>query len=158
MPKITMLPGDVISASEAECYATIGGSRYNVINAVSLEAKMEKKKKEVPILGRVANGNKTTGAKLTGKMTMHYVSSIMRRIAIDYLHTGKDTYFEIQCTNEDPTSSVGRQTVVLKGCNFDSIILAKFAAGENVLDEEIAFTFEDADMPEEFGTLAGMTE
>lgn len=37
-------------------------------------------------------------------------------------------YFDIQITNEDPTNGVGRQTVILKDCNLDGGILAKFDA------------------------------
>jgi len=64
--------------------------------------------------------------------------------------------FDIQVTNEDPTSSVGRQTIIHKDCNLDSGILAKFDADAEYLDEEISGTFEDWEMPEEFSLLDGM--
>ena len=41
---------------------------------------------------------------------------------LEYIKTGRDTYFDIQVINEDPTSSVGKQTVVLKKVNIDSFI------------------------------------
>lgn len=59
-------------------------------------------------------------------------------------------------TNEDPTSSVGRQTVILKDCNMDGGLLAKFDADAEYLDEDMDFTFEDFEMPETFTMLAGM--
>ena len=59
-------------------------------------------------------------------------------------------------TNEDKTSSVGRQTVILKDCNMDGGILAKFDADAEYLDEEMEFTFEDWEIPEKFTELAGM--
>ncbi|MCW0762880.1 phage tail tube protein, partial [Clostridioides difficile] len=43
---------DTISASLAECFVTIEGKRYNFMQAINLEAKMEKTKSEVPILGK----------------------------------------------------------------------------------------------------------
>lgn len=153
---VAMKASDTLFASEAECFLTVSGNRYNVMNAVNLEAKFEKTKKEVPILGKTIQGNKACGGKGTGKMTLHYVSSLFRKMMIDYIHTGKDVYFEIQCTNEDPSSAVGRQTITLKDCNLNSVILAKFAAGSDILDEDVDFTYEDADMPEEFTELAGM--
>lgn len=73
-----------------------------------------------------------------------------------YKDTGEDVYFDIQVTNEDPTSSVGRQTVILKDCNIDGGILAKFDADAEYLDEDMDFTFEDFEMPETFTMLAGM--
>ena len=67
-----------------------------------------------------------------------------------------DIYFDIQITNEDPTTSVGRQTIILKDCNLDGGILAKFDADAEYLDEDVDFTFEDVEMPEKFNLLAGM--
>lgn len=152
----TMNIEDTLSAAEAECYITLDGKRYKAINAVSLEAYFTKTKKEVPILGRKIKGNRTIGGKGTGKMTVHMVTSIFRKKMIDYINTGKDFYFDVQVTNEDPTSSVGRQTVILKGVNFDKALLAKFDANGEVLDEDSDFTFESVEMPEEFNMLAGM--
>ena len=56
-------------------------------------------------------------------------------------------------TNEDPTSSVGRQTVILKGCNLDGGIITKFDADAEYIDESVDFTFEDFEMPEKFSSL-----
>lgn len=119
---------DAVSASLAECYVTIEGNRYNLMQAIKLEAKVEKTKSEVPILGKTGKGNKATGWKGTGSATFHYNMPIFRRLLKRYKDTGEDIYFDIQCTNEDPTSSVGRQTVILKDCNMDGGILAKFDA------------------------------
>ena len=65
-------------------------------------------------------------------------------------------YFDIQISNEDPTSAVGRQTVILKGCNMDGGVLAKFDADAEYLDEEMDFTFEDWEIPQKFQALSGM--
>ena len=59
-----------------------------------------------------------------------------------YKSTGEDVYFDIQVTNDDPTSSAGRQTVILKDCNIDGGVLARFDADDDYLDEELSFTFE----------------
>lgn len=147
---------DTVSASLAECFATIDGKRYNLMQAINLEAKFEKTKSEVPILGKTGKGNKTTGWKGTGSATFHYNTSIFRELLQQYKETGKDTYFDIQITNEDPTSQVGRQTVILKECNIDGGILAKFDADAEYLDEDMDFTFEDFEIPETFSLLNGM--
>jgi hypothetical protein len=152
----TMNAKDAVSASLAECFVTIDGNRYNFMQAINLEAKFEKNKSEVPILGKTGKGNKTTGWKGTGSATFHYNTSIFRELMVKYKNTGEDVYFDIQVTNEDLTSSVGRQTVVLKGCNIDGGILTKFDADAEYLDEDMDFTFEDFEMPEKFTMLAGM--
>ena len=147
---------DTISGSLAKCFCTIEGNRYNLMQAISLEANFEKNKTEVPILGKTGKGNKATGWKGTGSATFHFNSSIFRMLMKRYKDTGEDVYFDIQVTNEDPTSSVGRQTVILKDCNIDGGLLAKFDADAEYLDEDMDFTFEDFEMPETFTMLDGM--
>lgn len=149
---------DAISASLAECYVTIGDNRYQFMQAINLEAKMEKTKSEIPILGKTGKGNKTTGWKGTGSATFHYNTSIFREILQRYKNTGEDIYFDITVTNEDPTSTVGNQTIILKGCNIDGGILVKFDADAEYLDEDIDFTFEDWEMPNTFSLLTGMLQ
>lgn len=147
---------DTISASLAECFVTIEGNRYNFMQAINLEAQFNKNKSEVPILGKTGKGNKATGWTGSGSATFHYNTSIFRELAYRYKQTGEDVYFDIQVTNFDPTSSVGRQTVILKDCNLDGGLLAKFDADAEYLDEDMDFTFEDFEIPEKFTLLEGM--
>ncbi len=156
MPRQIMHAKDSVSASMAECFVTIGENRYNFMQAINLEASIEKNKTEVPILGKTGKGNKATGWTGSGSATFHFNTSIFRKLLKQYKETGQDIYFDIQVTNEDPTSSVGRQTVILKDCNLDGGLIAKFDADEEYLEDEFDFTFEDFEMPEEFGMLDGM--
>ena len=156
MANITMKAKDSLSAKLAECFITIGNNRYNFMQAIDFEASFEKTKSEVPILGKTGMGNKSTGWKGTGSATFHYNTSIFREMMLNYKNTGEDVYFEIQVTNDDPTSAAGRQTVVFVDCNIDGGILAKFDANGEYLDEEMDFTFEDFKMPETFKLLDGM--
>ena len=149
---------DTVSASLAECYVTLEGKRYNLMQAINLEANFEKNKTEVPILGKTGKGNKATGWTGTGSATFHYNTSVFRMLMYRYKETGEDVYFDIQVTNEDPTSAVGRQTVILKDCNVDGGILAKFDADAEYLDEDMDFTFEDFEIPEQFKLLQGMEQ
>ena len=153
---ITMLSKDAISASLAECFVTIGSRRYNFMQAINLEANFEKNKTEVPILGKTGKGNKSTGWSGSGSATFHYNTSIFRELMLAYKETGEDVYFDMQITNEDPSSAAGKQTVVLIGCNIDGGVLAKFDADGEYLDEDMDFTFEDFSMPDKFELLNGM--
>lgn len=153
---ITMKGKDALFAAAAECFITVDGRRYNAMNCINMEVTIKRNKIQVPILGNMMKGNKATTMEGTGKGTFHYNWSVMRALAKKYKDTGVDTYFEIQITNEDPTSNAGRQTIVLLDCNFDDLTLAKFDADGEYLDEELNFTFEDWKMPEEFALLDGM--
>lgn len=151
-----MKGSDAISAKLAECFITIKGRRYNFGNIIDFEAPIEKNKVEVPILGKLMTSHKTVGMSGTFTGTMHYNQSIFRQLLIDYKNTGVDTYFEIQITNEDPQTKLGRQTLVLKQCNLDGGMLTKFDADGEYLEEDIDGTFEDFTMPEKFKELLGL--
>lgn len=146
---------DTIAAKLAQCYITIGTRRYNFMQMKDMEVKVEKQKSSVPRLGATMLGHKAYGMEGTYSGTAHYNQSIMRQLLLDYKNTGVDTYFEMQITNDDPTSAAGAQTVVLYDCNMDGGILAKFDADGEFLDEEMEGTFEDFSMPESFANLTG---
>jgi hypothetical protein len=153
---VIMKGKDTLSAKLAECFLTIGGRRYNFMQMINFEANIEKNKTVVPILGRTGQANKSTGWTGTFSATMHYNQSVLRQMLADYKDTGADTYFDIQVTNEDPTSAAGRQTIIFVDCNIDGGVLAKFDADGEYLDEEIEGTFEDFKMPEKFALINGM--
>lgn len=148
---------DAISAKLAECFVTIEGKRYNFMQMIDFEAKVEKNKNEIPILGQTGAGNKGAGWSGTFSGTAHYNQSILRRLLLRYKKTGEDVYFDIQVSNYDPTSAAGKQTIILTGCNLDGGILTKFDADGEYLDEEIEGTFEDWSMPMKFKNLPGMS-
>ena len=112
---------------------------------------------EVPILGKTGKGNKATGWKGTGSAKFHFNTSIFRELLQNYAKTGEDMYFDIQIVNEDPTSSVGKQTIMLIGCNMDSGLIAKFDADADYLEDEFDFTFEDWKLMDKFTPLSGMS-
>lgn len=147
---------DAVAGSLAECYVTLGKNRYNFMQLYEFESSYEFNIVDVPILGRVTKGNKPIGGKGTWSGTAHYNQSVLRQIAYDYQTTGVIQHFDIQVTNEDKTSSIGRQTIILKDCLMDSITLAKYNADEELLTEDVSGTFESWEMPEKFKMLEGM--
>lgn len=81
---VTMKAKDTVFAALAECFVTIGTRRYNFMQAINLEAKFEKTKTEVPILGKTGKGNKASGWKGTGSATFHYCFVFQNGITVDY--------------------------------------------------------------------------
>lgn len=141
---------DTISGQEGRAYATIGNNMEEMFYVKTLEATVEKTKTEVKTLGKRGVQHKAAGWTGTGSMTIYYATTLFRQLMIDYMKTGKDVYFDIQIVNEDPTSSIGKQTVVLRNVNLDSVIFAKVDTESDVLDEEISFTFDDVDILDSF--------
>lgn len=152
----TMQAKDVIAAKMASAYVTIDGKRYLLFQAKSLEAKLEKDKQEVAILGKMQKGHKSVGLNGTGSMTIYKNTALFDDMLIKFKSTGEDTYFDMQITNNDPTSAAGRQTTILKDCNIDSAVIANYDADGEWLEQDVDFTFEDVEQPERFAMLDGM--
>lgn len=157
MPQ-TMHARNAVSAKMAECYVTIDNQRYNFMSAINLEVTFEKNKTEVPILGRMNRGHKSTSSSITGSAEFHLNTSIWRELAYKFQERGEDIYFDMQITNEDITASdIGRQTIILYDCNWDSMTLAAFDAdSDDVLTESIDFTAERFEIPEKYKMMDGV--
>lgn len=151
-----MLAKDAVSAKLAECYVTIDDERFLLMQGKSFEAKFEKEKKKISILGKTGQGNKSTSWSGSGKMTIYHNTPIFDKMMLKFKDTGEDIYFDVQVTNEDPTSAAGRQTMTFSGCNIDGGVLAAFDADGEFLEQDIDFTYEDFQMPESFKQLNGM--
>lgn len=144
---------DTINGTQGTCFAVIDNTRTELMQVKNITATVEKKKTEIPILGITGKQHKAGGWNGAGKMTAYYVSSMFRKMMLDYIKTGKDTYFELMVTNEDPTSGTGTQTVVLKGVNIDTVVFTKLDVEKEALDEEMEFTFNDVDILDTFNEL-----
>lgn len=142
---------DAISGQEAKAFATINGQVEEMFYAKKFEAKIKKNKKGIKTLGKRGTQNKANGFEGTGSMTIYYMTSRFRQLMLDYTKNGKDAYFDIQITNEDPSSTIGKQTVVIKNVNLDEIVIASFDVEAEFLEEEVTFTFDDWDINNEFG-------
>ena len=147
--------GDTISGQEAVAKMAIKNadgttSIEDMFFGKNLEASCDINKTAVKTLGKRGEQHKPNGWTGSGSMTIFYVTSLFRRMAMQYIKTGIPVYFDILVSNNDPASSVGTQTTVLKNCSLDSVILAKFDVDADVLDEDIDFTFDDAEILDQF--------
>lgn len=142
--------GDVINGREGTAYMTIDGRNVALFFLKNIEASVELTKTEVPVLGKRITQQKVTGAAGSGSMTIHKVTSEFANIGVNYLKTGTVPEVTIKVTNEDPQSSIGRQSTLLKGVLLDSIVIAKLDVEAETLDEDVDFTFNDAEILESF--------
>lgn len=148
-----MKASDAISGKEGSLYAIIDGNVTQVAECKSITAKITKNKTEFKALGYRGTQQKATGWTGSGTLTIHYASSRWAKMMIDYAKDGTDTYFKLQIINEDPTSSIGKQTVTLIDVNFDEAEIAKLDTEADFLDQTMNFTFSDVEMPDEFSEL-----
>lgn len=144
---------DTITGQEGTAFATIGGENIEMFYIKKLEAKIEKEKAEIKTLGRRGTQHKTTGWKGTGSMTIYYVTSRFRKMMLEYVEKGRDTYFSIKVTNNDSVSGAGRQVVILKDVNLDSVVMATLDTESTALEEEVSFTFDGIELATPFTEL-----
>lgn len=147
---------DAPAGSLASAYFTIGGKRLNLMQLTSFESNMDIKIKELGILGKSGKGNKPGGWTGTWKATAYYNQSALREYWLEYKRSGRLPTFDIQVANEDPSTCVGRQTIILKECLAKGGTLAKFDVDSETLTEDIEGTFDDWEMPESFSLIDGM--
>ncbi|RAV19727.1 phage tail tube protein [Paenibacillus contaminans] len=147
---------DAISGKMAKAYVIIDGRTEELFYAKSLEATIEKNKVDVPVLGRTNTPQRSQGWSGSGTLTIYYVTSVFRQLMRTYIQTGQDFWFDLMIVNEQPGSGTGKQTTYLKGCNLDSVIAARFdASSDDMLEEELPFTFHDYDVIDKFNTITG---
>lgn len=149
----TLKVNDVINGAEGSCYAVIDGKQELLAYVKNIDAKVEKEKSEIKVLGSTATKHKAVGWKGTGSMNMYYVSSLFRKMMFEYMKTGKDVYFDVIIENKNVNSEMGKQVVVLQQVNIDSITIAKLDIDSTELDEDIDFTFNGAELLEGFNNL-----
>ena len=148
---------DAVSGKQARAFATIDGRVEELFYARTLDATIEKNMTDVPILGKTRTPQRSAGWNGSGTLNIYYVTSIFRELMIRYVKTGRDFYFDLTVVNEEPNSSIGKQTTVLKNCNLTSLTVAKFdATSDEMLNEDMPFTFDDVDILDQFGRPAAI--
>lgn len=146
-----LLAKDIVNGQEGKAFATIDGRNEELFYVKKVDADFEFTKKSFKVAGKRGEQNKTTGWKGTGTMTIYSITTIYKKMAENYAKNGIVPYFDITVTNEDPTSTVGKQTVVLRNVCPDKVKLALFDVESEGLEEDIGFTFDDFDILDEFG-------
>ena len=152
---LTLKAMDTISGQYGAAYASIDGNTEKMLYLKKIEATVEKTKKEIKVLGYSCTKNKSTGWKGTGTATLYYITSLYRKYMLRYMNTGQDFNMDLYIENEDPSSDAGKQKIWLKNVNFDKIILAKLDVDSTELDEEVSFTFDGAEILNEFDEVEG---
>lgn len=109
--------------------------------AYGIQAKVNFKKEDVPICGRMGIGKKVTGYDGTGSLKMRKVSSRMGKAIGEHIRNGKDLRFTIITKLADPDAD-GTERISLTDVSFDDLTLADWEAGR-IIDVEAPFTFGD---------------
>ena len=142
---------DTLGASEGRGFITRSGKNRQLFELSKIEARVELKVTERRLLGHRMTQHKVTGATGTGSATFYFMNSEAYKEFLEYKNSGVYKGVTLQLTNEDPQSTIGRQSV----CLFNTIIKnVPVAYLDDNSDDPITFdsdfTFDDCDCLEAF--------
>lgn len=112
-----------------------------VMEAYGLQAKIEKKKEEISICGRVGSESKMIGFIGKGNLKIRKISSRMGQLVAESLRKGKDIRFQVISKLADP-DSYGAERILIKNVSFDDLTLADWEAAKSGA-VDVPFTFSD---------------
>lgn len=140
-----LLERDTLNGKLGQAFVTIDGQSQELFRAKKINVSTNIQSTDVPVVGTTRIQEKATGVKQTGTMTIYYGTPLLTQMAVTYAQTGVVTYFDLQVTNNDPTATVGTQTIVYYGCKLTGELLT------SIIDV-------DVDMLEQEGTFSYTTQ
>lgn len=137
-----LLARDTVNGAEGKIFVTVDGKQIEVANCKNVTTNAEIQGDDMRVIGTRTIQNKSNGAKLTGTMVVYYGSSLWTDMVLQYINTGNMPHFDMQITNYDPTTSVGRQTMRYYGCELTGTVpMSILNSDEAMLSQEINFTY-----------------
>ena len=136
-----LLERDAVNGKEGRGFMTIGGENHEMFGLKKFQSDAEFQEADFKVVGTRLVQKKTTGVSLTGSMTIYYGTPYFLKLLQEYLKTGKLPYFTIQITNDDPSTSVGTQTVVFYNVKLQKLSVAVLDAEADYLEMEVSFSY-----------------
>ena len=137
-----LLAKDTVNGAEGKVFVTRNGKQIEVAGMMNITTYAEIQGKEMRVVGTRTIQNNANGAKQTGKGNIYYGTSLWTDMVLEYINTGNMPQFDLQVTNDDPSSSVGSQSIAYYGCELTgSIPLSILDSEEAMLNYEFNFTY-----------------
>jgi hypothetical protein len=152
--------GDVINGQQATVMVTTydeQGNQQTVADCFevkNIKATVTINNIEVNTLSAPGVQHKQKGWSGSGTAECYYASSRWNEIALKYIKNAKTYTFTMVITNADVSSKIGTQSIQLKDCKISELDIAAADVDADFLTHTLNFTFDDADMLEEFTTPA----
>ena len=127
--------------------------RLKMLMCKNFEAKANVKTKALPRMGATVEAHRATGVTLSLKMTIYKCTEEFDKMVDNFIKTGVMPKFQIQCTNEDPSTvgTIGRSDKVYNGCILDGDVLLSLAGSEeDYIEQEINGYAEGVETPERY--------
>lgn len=136
-----LLNTDSINGKSGTAIMTKNGRNIPLFQLKKIEVNAEFQESDFKVVGTKLVQKKTTGVTQTGTMDVYYGSPEFLAILKEYQESGKLPVLSIQITNDDPTATIGKQTVALYGVKLQKIPIAMLDADADFLTSSIPFSF-----------------
>ena len=137
-----LLAKDTLNGAEGTIVIERDGKNIVVGNMKNIRTEAEIQSNDMKVVGTRKIQAKNTGVKQTGKGKIYYGSNILVDMILEYINTGVMPEFNLQITNNDPTTGVGSQVMAYYGCTLTGTIpLSILDSEETMLNHDFSFTY-----------------
>lgn len=155
-----LLAKDTVNGAEGKIVITMDGQVYEVACMKNIRTDADIQTEDMRVIGTRKIQGKASGAKLTGSGNIYYGSNLFTDMVLQYINTGIMPQFDIQITNNDPTTTIGSQAMGYYGCQLTGKIpLSILNDEEAMLNYDFNFTYTNVarlqsfNGPAELGTV-----
>lgn len=117
-----LLAKDTVNGAEGKIFVTVNGKNMEVACMRNITTNAEIQSNNMRVIGTRTIQDKPNGAKLTGTGNIYYGTNLWTDMVLQYIQTGVMPEFDIQLTNNDPTTTVGSQVMAYYGCHLTGTI------------------------------------
>lgn len=138
-----LLAKDTVNGAEGKVFVTINNQNIEVACMRNITTNAEIQSNDMRVIGTRTIQNKNNGAKLTGTGNIYYGTNLWTDMVLQYIQTGVMPEFDLQITNNDPTTSIGSQVMAYYGCTLTGTIPLSILNGEEAMlnyDFNFAYT------------------
>lgn len=137
-----LLAKDTVNGAEGSVVITQNGQNTVVASMKNIQTNAEIQSSDMRVVGTRTIQDKPNGVKQTGTGNIYYGGNIWTDMVLQYIQTGVMPQFDIQITNNDPTTSVGTQVMAYYGCHLTGTIpLSILNSEEAMMNYDFNFVY-----------------
>lgn len=137
-----LLAKDTVNGAEGKIFVTVSRKNIEVACMRNIRTTGGIQSQDMRVIGTRKIQDKPNGVKLTGAGNIYYGNNLWTDMVLKYINTGVMDEFDIQITNQDPTTSVGSQTMAYYGCHLTGDIpLSVMDSEESMLNYDFNFVY-----------------
>lgn len=155
-----LLAKDTVNGAEGKIMVNYNGERREAAFLKNIRTTANINTENMKVIGTRKIQKKANGVEQTGKANAYYGPDrgLWRDMVIQYINTGVMQEFDIQITNNDPTTTIGSEVTAYYGCYLTGEIpLSILDSDESMLNYDFNFTYttvqrlQDFNDPERYG-------